>query len=87
MTAVCRSAVIDALVDDVWHLLRDFKSHAGWHPAVAMSHIEPGAPATATGVVCNFRLRKGKPLRKQLLALSDTGRSLTYCILDSPPPL
>lgn len=87
MTAVCRSAVIDAPVDDVWHLLRDFKSHAGWHPVMASSRIEQGAPATATGVVCNFRLRKGAPLREQLLALSDPGRSLTYCILDAPLPL
>lgn len=85
MTAVCRSAVIDVPVDDVWRLLRDFNSHAGWHPGVAMSHIDHGAPAT--GVVRNFRLRNGARLREQLLTLPDAGCNLTYCILDAPPPL
>jgi len=37
-----RSTVIDAPVDAIWRLLRDFNSHGSWHPAIADSRIEAG---------------------------------------------
>ena len=37
---VIRSAVIDAPIDRVWAVLRDFNSHGRWHPAVARSRME-----------------------------------------------
>jgi NADPH2:quinone reductase len=84
---VARSAVIDAPVEDVWRLLRDFNGHGTWHPAVAESAIEAGEPADLVGCVRAFALRDGAVLREQLVALSDRERSLTYCILDAPLPL
>ncbi len=87
MIRVARSTVIDAAVDTVWRLLRDFNGHAGWHPAVAESAIEADEPADLIGAVRAFRLTDGGFLREQLIALSDHDRSLTYCLLEAPIPL
>ena len=46
MQRVTRSAVIDAPIERVWDVLRDFNSHDRWHPAVAESAIENGEAPT-----------------------------------------
>lgn len=84
---VTRSTVIDAPIDRVWEVLRDFNSHVDWHPVVAASFIEDGLPPDQVGCVRNFRLADGNELREQLLALSDRDYISTYCILDSTIPL
>jgi NADPH:quinone reductase-like Zn-dependent oxidoreductase len=84
---VVRSTVIDAPIDRVWAVLRDFNSHVHWHPVVAESHIEDGLAPDQVGCVRNFRLADGARLREQLLALSDRDFVSTYCILDSDIPL
>ncbi len=87
MVAIMRSAVINAPIDAVWRVLRDFNSHHLWHPQVASSEIEESLPSDQPGCVRRFRLRDGAELREQLIALSDRDFSFTYCILDSPIPL
>src|SRR5215813_13197284 len=87
MLRVTRSAVIDAPIERVWEVLRDFNSHDRWHPAVADSHIEGGEASDQVGCVRNFRLRDGAHIREQLLALSDSDHISTYCILDATVPL
>lgn len=87
LVRVTRSTVIDAPIEDVWKVLRDFNSHAAWHPAIAQSRIEDDAPADQVGCVRAFRLHDGAALREQLLALSDRDHQLTYCILESDVPL
>ncbi len=97
MTRILRSTIIDAPLDRVWGLLRDFNGHDRWHPAVAQSEIEGGLRPDQVGCVRRFRLRDengaanggmgGGVLREQLLALSDAGHSFTYCILSAPLPL
>src|ERR1700674_3855019 len=87
MQRVMRSAVIDAPIDRVWAVLRDFNSHDAWHPAIADSHIERGEAPDQVGCVRNFHLRDGSHIREQLLALSDDGFVSTYCILDATVPL
>lgn len=82
-----RSVVIDASADRVWAILRDFNGHERWHPAVAASDIENGAPSDRVGAVRNFRLTGGARIREQLLALSDRRMTLAYCILEAPEPL
>lgn len=82
-----RSGVIDAPAEAVWHLLRDFNSHDGWHPAIDTSRIEAGEPGDQVGAVRAFTLADGGFLREQLIALSDREMSLSYCLLDSPLPL
>jgi NADPH:quinone reductase len=87
MAAIMRSAVINAPIEAVWRVLRDFNSHHLWHPEVAASEIEDSLPSDQPGCVRRFRLRDGAELREQLIALSDRDFSMTYCILDSPVPL
>ena len=87
MQRVTRSAVIDAPIERVWEVLRDFNSHDQWHPAVADSHIEGGEPSDQVGCVRNFHLRDGAHVREQLIALSDSDHISTYCILDATVPL
>lgn len=87
MVKVCQSTIIDAPVDEVWAILRDFNGHDRWHPAIAFSEIEGGDPADAVGAVRHFRLADGGELREQLLALSDKDHRLSYCLLEAPLPL
>ncbi|MBS3649484.1 zinc-binding dehydrogenase [Pseudaminobacter sp. 19-2017] len=87
MVKVCQSTIIDAPIDEVWRVLRDFNGHDRWHPAIASSAIENGEPVDAIGSVRRFRLADGGELREQLLSLSDTDFRLTYCLLEAPLPL
>jgi NADPH:quinone reductase-like Zn-dependent oxidoreductase len=84
---VRRSAVIDAPIERVWQVLRDFNSHSAWHPAVGESRIERNEAADQVGCVRNFFLKDGNHIREQLLALSDRDYISTYCILDATLPM
>ena len=87
MIRVTRSAIIDAPIERVWAILRDFNSHTAWHPVVAESVIENDEPADQVGCVRNFTLKDGNHIREQLLALSDNDYVSTYCILDATLPM
>jgi len=85
--SVIRSAVIDAPIERVWDVLRDFSSHGQWHPAVAHSSMENDAGGDVVGGVRRFSLTDGAELREQLLRHSDREHIVTSCILDSRLPL
>src|SRR5262245_19537705 len=87
MIRVRRSAVIDAPLDRVWAVLRDFNSHSAWHPAVGPSAIERGETADQVGCVRDFTLKDGNHIREQLLALSDRDHVSTYCSRRATLPL
>ena len=84
---VVRSTVIDAPIERVWAVLRDFNSHDQWHDVVAESRIEGGEASSQVGCVRNFTLKDGNHIREQLLALSDTEYKSTYCIVQATVPL
>ena len=84
---VTRSTIIDAPIERVWAVLRDFNSHLDWHPIIADSWIEGGEAPDQVGCVRAFRLKDGNELREQLLALDDRHHISTYCILDATIPL
>ncbi len=87
MVRVYKSTIMDAPVEAVWDVLRDFNGHDRWHPAVASSQIERSNPSDLVGCVRRFRLQDGSELREQLLTLSDLEQSFSYCLLDTPVPL
>jgi NADPH2:quinone reductase len=87
MVRVVRSCIIDAPIDTVWAILRDFNDHDRWHPAVRVSRIEEGRAPSEIGCVRDFELTDGGVIREQLLSLSDKDFTLTYCILDASVPL
>ena len=87
MVRVVKNTIIDAPVDRVWALLRDFNGHDQWHPAVKISAIERHLPSDLVGCVRRFQLQDGSELREQLLSLSDLEMAFSYCLLDTPVPL
>ena len=87
MARIYVSDVINAPIEKVWALIRDFNGMPGWHPLIRDSQIENGLPSNAVGCVRNFHLSDGGHLREQLLSLSDRDHSCVYCILDSPLPV
>lgn len=87
MPKVVRSTVIEAPVETVWGVLRDFNGHDRWHPAVAESQIERGQTSDRVGCVRRFRLQDGSELRERLLTLSDADMAFSYCLLETPIPL
>ena len=84
MALVYASSVIAAPAARVWETIRDFNGLPNWHPAIAESRIESGAPADQVGCIRAFRLRDGGFIRERLLALSDYDFSCSYAILESP---
>jgi hypothetical protein len=84
MTEVYASSVIAAPADQVWARIRDFNGLPSWHPLIAESRIEAGAPADQVGCARAFRLKDGGFIREKLLAPSDYDFSCTYSILESP---
>ncbi|MEQ1682843.1 MAG: SRPBCC family protein [Burkholderiaceae bacterium] len=87
MQRVVRSTIIDAPIERVWAVLRDFNSHDQWHDAIEASRIEGGERSDQVGCVRNFTLRDGNHIREQLLTLSDTEYKSTYCIVEATVPL
>jgi NADPH:quinone reductase len=84
---VVRSTIIDAPIERVWAVLRDFNSHDQWHGVVATSRIEAGERSDQVGCVRNFTLKDGNRIREQLLTLDDKLHKSTYCIVDATVPL
>jgi NADPH2:quinone reductase len=84
---VVRSTVIDAPIERVWAVLRDFNSHDQWHDAVDRSRIEGGRRSDEVGCVRDFTLKDGNHIREQLLTLSDRDFRSTYCIVEATVPL
>lgn len=87
MVKVVKSTVLNAPVEAVWDVLRDFNGHDAWHPAVADSVIDRGHPTDKVGCVRRFHLADGSELREQLLTLSDADMAFSYCLLETPVPL
>ncbi len=84
---VVRSTVIDAPIERVWAVLRDFNSHDQWHDVVRASRIEGDERSDQVGCIRNFSLKDGNRIREQLLSLSDSDHKSTYCIVEATVPL
>ena len=87
MVQVQRSTVLDAPLEAVWEVLRDFNGHDRWHPAVSTSRLEGGRRSDQVGAVRDFRLTGGERVREQLLSLSDRDHRFRYAIVESDIPL
>ena len=87
MIRVDESTVIDAPLERVWSIIRDFNGHEDWHPAIARSRIEDGRAGDAVGAVRAFTLQSGEALREELLTLCDRTHRFSYRILQSDVPL
>ena len=86
MAHIYVSSVIDAPIEDVWAIARDYTGH--WHSSVICnSSIEGGLPADQIGCVRAFELSDGGKLREVLVGMSDERHEFSYRILESPLPV
>ena len=84
---VVRSTIIDAPIERVWAVLRDFNSHHRWHGVVDSSRIEGAERSDQVGCIRSFTLKDGNRIREQLLSLDDREHKSSYCIVESSVPL
>ena len=84
---VVRSTIIDAPIERVWAVLRDFNSHDRWHGVVDSCRIEGAERSDQVGCIRSFSLKGGNRIREQLLSLDDREHKSSYCIVESSVPL
>lgn len=87
MVRIYVSDVINAPIDRVWPIIRDFNGLPNYHPLFTDSEIEGGKPADAVGCVRSFHAADGGHLREELLSLSDRDHTCVYRILEAPLPV
>lgn len=87
MAKAYASAVIDAPIETVWKMVRDFNGLPNWHPAIARSEIEDGLSGSDVGCIRSFYLTDGAHVREQLLSLSDSDHALTYSFVKPAFPV
>lgn len=78
MSRAYASIVLNAPIQRVWAIVRDFNGLPRWAPAVVSSVIEDGRAADAVGCVRSFHTRDGGHVRERLLMLDDARYRLSY---------
>jgi uncharacterized protein YndB with AHSA1/START domain len=78
MARAYASIILNAPVETVWSLVRDFNGLPSWAPAIAKSKIEGGIDADVVGCVRSFYTHDGGHIRERLLELDDANRFMTY---------
>lgn len=87
MSKVYCSAVVDAPVEKVWEIVREFNGLPEWHPMVTKSTIGNDLIGSAVGCVRTIELTDGGHMKERLLALNDLDHSSTFTIVNSALPL
>jgi hypothetical protein len=80
------SDVIDAPIEKVWSIMRDFNDMPSYHPAISKSIIEGEGPSDRVGCVRRLTLGDGF-VRERLLLLDDGNHSFTYEIIEGTLPV
>ncbi|WP_180863118.1 SRPBCC family protein [Cupriavidus pauculus] len=81
------SWIIDAPVDQVWALVRDFNGLPNWNPGIVESVIEENVSSDVVGAVRSLKLANGASGRERLLALDDRRYQVMYNFELAPLPL
>ncbi len=80
------SAVIEAPVEEVWAIMRDFNGMPSYHPGIKKSVIENDLPSDQVGCVRRLTLSDGY-VREVLLCLDDKNYVFTYEIIEGTLPV
>jgi uncharacterized protein YndB with AHSA1/START domain len=78
MARAYASTILDAPVEAVWDVIRDFNGLPSWHPAIVRSEIEDGLDSDVVGCIRSFHLADGAHVRERLLSFSDRDYSFSY---------
>jgi len=88
MAKVYVSTVIDAPLDEVWTVIRDFNGLPKWLPGIKGSEIKGNGPADAIGAVRVMDIgTPGREVQEKLLALDDDAHFCTYSVVAGPLPV
>jgi Polyketide cyclase / dehydrase and lipid transport len=80
------SHVIDAPIEQVWSVMRDFNDMPSYHPNIKKSIIEGNCPSDQVGCVRRLTLAEGF-VRERLLCLDDEHHIFTYAIIEGTLPV
>jgi hypothetical protein len=80
------SHVIDAPIEKVWGVMRDFNDMPSYHPGIQKSAIEGGEASDQVGCVRRLTLGDGF-VRERLLLLDDRNYAFTYEIIEGTLPV
>ena len=80
------SDVIDAPIEKVWGIMRDFNEMPSYHPAIKKSVIEGEGPSDRVGCVRRLTLAEGF-VRERLLCMDDGNCVFTYEIIEATLPV
>jgi len=80
------SDVIDAPIEKVWGVMRDFNDMPSYHPAIRQSIIEGDGPSDRVGCVRRLTLVEGF-VRERLLSMDDGNYSFSYEIIEGTLPV
>lgn len=78
MAQALATTIIDAPVETVWAIARDFNGLPRWNPGVQGSTIEDGRDADSVGCFRAFHLADGSFVRERLLELDDSRYRMRY---------
>lgn len=79
MARAYASTIVEAPVEAVWAMVRDFNGLPHWNPAITGSSIEDGLAADVVGCIRSFSLAAdGTRVRERLLSLDDSRYRFTY---------
>ena len=80
------SHVIDAPIEKVWGIMRDYNGMPSYHPGIKNSVIENDLPSDQIGCVRRLTLAEGY-VREVLLCLDDRNYVFTYEIIEGTLPV
>jgi hypothetical protein len=80
------SDVIDAPIEKVWSVMRDYNDMPSYHPGIKKSIIEGAGASDQVGCVRRLTLADGF-VRERLLCLDDKNYVFTYEIIESSLPV
>jgi hypothetical protein len=80
------SHVIDAPIEKVWSIMRDFNDMPSYHPGIKKSIIEGDGPSDQVGCVRRLTLGEGY-VRERLLCMDDANYVFTYEIIEGTLPV
>ncbi len=84
---VYASTVINASIDDVWQVMRDFVGLTAWSPSVTKAFITNDKAADQVGAVRHLDISDGSVFIETLVELSDHDTYFKYDIVDGPLPV
>jgi len=87
MAKAYASIIVDAPVEAVWQVIRDFNGLPNWLPGVAGSTIEDGRDPDTVGSVRRLTLENGATCSERLLALDDSRYMVSYSFVQQLFPI